>query len=380
MAKQAKKVIAAPENKTIGLAMEQKAATLAQRLNEPLMSEIDTINKAKQEYEGGSFAVMFRLAAILTPEEQAALPDPKSDTGNNPAKYLVPVRQISSKGTKEVWKERYYYKELTLNLPGVVAKTKMKDQLERLNRAMKDDSVNTADIPQSFKDWAIDFRNAQIQKLTNEVNVAVRSVVAAFELFFQLRRFNTELAHVSASPIFAIGPDSKPMDGQEGRPFKVESTTTPIVIRSTVPGREFVDVKMVSVGSFLKYDVKKAKETNGGTYESVMATVSREKPEEQSGHVSGTGNAQDQSRPQSVNTADTAIARICDVHEFFDRIAREKTKAEWEQLEKELHGAGSDEAFLAAREVCIYLNRLVGSPRDDLRYKELTSAAASDAA
>ena len=64
---------------------------------------------------------------------------------------------------------------------------------------------------------------------------------------------------------------------------------------------------------------------------------------------------------------------MTDIHEWFDRIGLEKTNASWEALDKALHGAGSDLAFVTAFELADYLNKLVTSPRDIARYDALGS-------
>lgn len=369
MAKRTK--IVAPDNQTIGLEMQRKAVALAQVINEPLMAEIDILNKAHHDWEGGAFTVMHRLTSIMKPEELDNLPVPGSDSGNNPARYLVPITKISPKGKRsEEWKERDYYVDLALNLPGVVLKQKLKDQLERANGS---DSVNKSDIPANVLDWDIDYRASLAIKLQQEIDGAVRAVTQAFGLYFQLKAFNTELQHVSATPIWALGPDGMPLNGANGRAMKVENTKKPIVIRSTIEGREMTDRKEVSIGTFLKYNVAKAAENNGGTYQAVMNTIARDKPEEQSGHAGGTGNAQDQSRPQAINTPETASARVMDVYVFLDEAIKSKDKANWQKIKKSLQGEDSDEDFLAWRGLLHYAKLLVGSPADDKRYKELTA-------
>lgn len=373
MAKREK--ITAPENKEQGLMMQRSAAELAQKINDQLIGDLDMLNKAQADWEGGAFTVMHRITQIMTEEQISNLPDPKSETGNNPAHYLVPITKISPKGKRsEEWKKKYYYSDLALSLPGIVAKVQLKSQLERANG---NDSVNKSDIPAEIMNLDLDYRASKARKLQTEIDGAVRNVKLAFELYHQLKKFG-DLEWVECVPIWAIGPDGKQLNGAGGRPMVVESTKFPIVIRSTVDGREMTDRKEVAISTFLKYDTAKASETNGGTYEAVMNTVKREKPEEQTGHVSGTGNAQDQSRPQAINTADTANARVMDVYEFLHRSLTAKDKADWEALKKSVHEAGSDESFLSWRGVLHYARLLVGSPKDDARYNKLVSEMDDD--
>lgn len=377
MAKQSKK-IEAPANTSIGREMEAKAVKLGAKLNDALMSEIDRLNTAKQDWEGGAFVVMFRLTAMMTKEEKAELPDPKEDSGNNPAIYKVAVKRISDKGkVTETWKELNYYKELVLNMPGITAKSQLKDQIER---SLGDsEKVNKDGIPSHILDWSVDYRRAMIKKLQNEINGAVSAVTAAFGLYFQLKAFNQNLSHVAATPVWAIGPDGKPMDGQDGRGYKVEATTNPIIIRTTVRERDQIDVKMVGISQFLKYDVKKIVEL-GGTYAAVEETAKRAKPTETQGAAGGTGNAQDQSRPIAINTPDTANARAMDLYEYLTRSLEATNNADWQSMQRSLNSKDSDVDFLAWRGLLRIANMLVGSPKDDTRHKALLKEMADSEA
>ena len=359
--------VTAPENKTLGISMNRKANEIAVAINAAIIPELDTLSRHREEWEGGKFAVMNKLAnktsGILTEEQIAELPDPKSDTGNNPARYKV---EKFKDGKSSGWKEVYFYKELTQDLPGIRAKVTRIDQLKR---SMQDPAkVFTGDIGDDIKNMVDDYRVAQIKRLEKEISNAVGNVTGAFELFFQLQKFE-ELKHVTYSLVFDLDEQGQPMDGVDGRPFRIAPTQTPIVIKSTVKGREDIDKVQVSVGTFLKYDIDKAVEGHG-TYQALMNTVKREKAEDETGNQ----NAGNVSVPQLVNSPDTTVARIVDVHEYLDRISQEKTKANWEALDKMLHGAGSDEAFMAAFELRQYLERLTGSPRDAVRYESLLQA------
>ena len=374
MAKKAK--LTAPERPEIGQGMAQSAVKLAQEINTPLMVDLEFLNKAKQDWEGGPFVVLNRLTSIMNAEQMDALPDPREELGNNPAKYLLKKERVNSKGKTVIeWKEHYYYKDLALNLPGIVVKQQQKLQLER----SLDKQANQDGIPITFRDMSIEYRNALITKLNNEVRNAVRSVSLAFELLFQLKHFNEDMGTAYAKPIFAVGPDGKLMDGTEGRPFQVEATDKPIYICTTIEERKGLDYDYLSIGRFLDIDIKKAVE-DGGTYGAAMHTIARQKPTDQSGAAGGTGNAQDQSRPQAINTVDTLLARCVDIGEYFVRAMEARDKAEWEAIKKAINGAGSDEVFLALRDNLQALTVLVGSPADAARDAKVRGELDQDAA
>lgn len=352
--------VTAPENKNIGISMNRKANEIALAINSFISPELDALSRHKEAWEGGKFAVMTKLTDNMTPEQIDELPDPKADTGNNPAWYKI---EKFKDGKANGWKEVYFYKELTNDLPGIQAKLK---RINQLQRSMKDPaSTFTGDIGNDIKDLSHDYRIAEIKRLETEISNAHKNVVGAFELRAQLVKFE-ELKHVSVSLITAIGPDGQPLDGKEDREFKIDPTLTPIVIRSTVKGREDKDYVHVPVGTFLRYDVEKAKE-GGGTYAALEQTIKREAKTDVKGGAAG--NVQDTSKPQAINTADTFAARMMDIAEFTDRVWSEKTNATFEALRNAVHGAGSDDTFTSCRTAFELLKSLVGSPKDDVRWQ-----------
>jgi hypothetical protein len=311
---------------------------------------------------------MHKITANMTPEQIDALPDPKADTGNNPAHYKV---EKFRDGKSTGWKEVYFYDVLARDLPGVVAMGKRVDQLKR---SMLDPSkVYTGDIGNDILGtldekgnrtggMAVDYRVAQIKKLERRITNALSNVSGAFELRAQLLAFE-ELKHVKCELIYALDKDGLPLDGEDGRGFEIETTNVPIVIKSTVKGREDIDKMAVGVGTFIRYNVEAAKE-NGGTYQAVLNTVKREKPDD-----APPQNAGNQSAPQRVNTPDTFFARMTDTAEFVDKAWSEKTSALQEACVNATHGAGSDDAFVAARQTYEFLKTLVGGPKDDVRWQ-----------
>lgn len=355
MAKKAK--IEAPENKTLGISMNRLASTTAVKIEPFISTELDQLSTAREYWEGGKFAVMYAIKAHMTPEQIAELPDPKSKTGNNPAHYQI---EKFRDGKSTGWKPVYFYKQLALELPGVAAMGKRIDQMVR--SMQNPEKVFTGDIGQDIKDMSLDYRVGQIKKLERRIANAVSNVEGAFELHHQIALFDT-LKHVDYDIVYALNEKGEPLDGKDGRGFEVEATQVPIVIYSTVEGRQDKDRLPVSVGGFLRYDIEKAKE-QGGTYQALLNTVKREKPDD-APPQSGAG----QQAPQRVNTPDTFFARMTDCAEFIDKAWSEKTDALQEACLNAVHGAGSDDAFTAARQTYEFLRTLVGGPKDDIRWQ-----------
>lgn len=341
-----------------GRGQDRAASVLADILSPVLMPTLDDLSAHKQAWEGGAFEVMYKATSALTPEQRDALPDPKAKTGNNPAWYYAPV--LNADSNKETIKEHYFYRIMVHAMPGIIAKKRRIDLLERSMKSA--DKVNTSDIPQEVKDTAPAYRQAEITRLGGEITNAVSATVSAFELYFQLKAFTT-LKGVEVELIHAIGKDGELMDGEDGRPFQVENTKTPIIVRSTVKGRQAIDNKRIGLGTFKKYDVAKAIE-NGGSYAALEKTLEREIP-----GTPPVGAA----APQNVKTADTFFARMTDVHSYMDDAWTAKDKEQFEAVRK---GAkDSDDYFTSLFAIRDMLNDVIGSPQDAARYAELMAKA-----
>lgn len=358
MAKKEKIVLDAAQ-KSIGRTMDALAATYSSDVAGLAMPEVDRLVKARQDWEGGAFAVMYKVTSQLPTQLLAALPDPNADSGDKPAHYYSVVLN----GTKETVREHYWYEELVLNFPAIRDKGRRIDQL---NRSMGDPlKVNQADIGADIKNMTHDYRNAEVKRLQKEIASAVSKVANAFELYWQFQRM-AALPLITCYPIYKLGPDNKPMDGTGDHGFEVEPTQVPIVIKSTVKGREDIDKTQVTISTFLRFDVEKAKE-KGGTYQALIDTAKREKK----GDEQGNQNAGNQAVPQLIRTSDTAIARLTDLYEFADFAWEEKNGALLDAMKKATNGAGSDEAFVTVMAMKRFLNDVCpDSPRNIARYQE----------
>lgn len=361
------KIVLTQAQRSMGSRMNAFAADTAKVLAPALQSDLDRLLIAKQDWEGGKFAVMFRLTQNMTGPQLDALPDPKAKDGNNPAHYFA-VRIVDG---KEKTEEVYFYEQLAAEFPANRAKGLRIDQLKR---SMQDASkVNTSDIGSDIMNMSPNYRHGEIKRLQDEITSSVNSVKGAFELFHQLRKFQ-ELKHVKVELLYKLGPDNLPLDGQEGRGLEIEPTKTPIVITSTIAGRAAIDVARVGIGTFLKYDVDKAKE-NHGTWQAVIDTVKREKSDD-----NGNQNEGNSSVPQMIRTADTALARFIDLHEFASFAWDEKDGKLIDALKKAANGEGSDDTFVTLMALKRFLNDVVpDSPRNVQRYKEALTKEADAA-
>jgi hypothetical protein len=322
----------------IGAAMEANAKEVASQ-SDWLSATINTIAKAKQDYEGGPFAVMFKVMEKMSADAIDALPDPDADSGNNPGIYKVKVLNAKNKPTV---KDRKYYHVLSDNIPGNIAKQQRIDMLEL---SMKDPvQYNVSSVSQDIKDMDKDRRTAEISKLEGELSTSRTNVLAAFELLFHIRAVNA-LPGVEANVMYALDAQGKELNGEDGRECVVENTKTPITITTTVDGRKGKDTTQISIGSFKKLRPAVAME-RGGTYQALIdsaPTVKRgTKAEDQPG---GT-------KPERINTKETLYVRMVDVHDYLDVITTDNKQTVIASIIGDLsRKEGSDDALVTFIEV-----------------------------
>jgi len=346
---------------TIGEGQRSKAIGLASKIDTSVKDAVLALTKAKLEFEGGPFVVMHNVLSAMDEETIAGLPEPHTKTGNNPAWYKIV--KPGKKNDKVV--DEYFYNKVADSLPSVM---QAKSRIEMLNRSMGDASkVNMNDIPQTVKDTTIQHRHAEIDRLSKQIAIAKRNVSSAFELYFQLQAFQDDDVKVSVEICYALDPTTgEPMDGQDGRDFKVEATTTPITITSTVPGRAAIDTKRVTVGTFKKYDVPKAKEAPGGaTFQSLEKTLAK-------------GADNEHGSNKAINTLDTFVGTVNDLSDYAFRVVEQKEKAAFEAIQK-LAEKDDDFFYNLAYLYNSLLAPVVNNPRAQVRYEALLNKRAEAA-
>lgn len=354
-----------PHQYEIGAAMFANAQEVASK-SDWLSATINTIAKAKQDYEGGPFAVMFKVMDKMDAETIDALPDPNADTGNNPG--IFKVRTLNSK-SKPVIREYKYYHVLSDKLPGNIVK---QQRIEMLELSMKDPvQFNVSSVPQEIKDMEKKRREAEVSRLEGELRTSRTNVLAAFELLFHIRAVNS-LEGVRATILYALDDNGKEMGGEdyEGVPV-VENTLTPIFVATTNEDRrnKGQDQSHMSVTSFKKLRPDVAKE-KGGTYQALIdsvPTVKRGTKDEGTDQTGGT-------KPELINTNETFIARLVDVHDYVDVIMSDTKQTAISAILGLLNGkSGGDDLLITITEVRDGLNTILAKTyKAGDRYQQLT--------
>ncbi len=298
----------------IGAAMFANAQQTASEC-EWLTSTVEAIAKAREDYEGGPFVVMYKVMAEMSQEKIDALPDPNVDSGNNPGQFKT--RSVNAKG-KPVVKTWNYYHVLSDGLPCNIAKQQRIDMLEL---SMKDPvQYNVSSVSQEIKDMDKPRRYAEIGKLERALTTSRSNVLAAFDLYFHIMAANA-LPGVFVTIQYALDDNGNELNGEGGREKVVDlGTMTPITITTTNKAREKKDTIDISVGSFKKLRPDLAKES-GGTYDAFInsaPTVKRgTKATEEPGGA----------KPERIASLDTLLARLVDIHDYMDEITSDTKQA-----------------------------------------------------
>lgn len=340
---------------------EASALALAGVIGHKLDQDFVVLAQAKADYQGGPFRVMFNMFSFLTKEQIESIPDHEAETGNNPRFYKTKVLKADG---KEKMSDRDYYKVMAEGLPDVIAK---QNRIELLGRSMKDPTkFNLSDIPEDIKDMSHARRHAQIKRLTDDISTARTNVVTALELYSQMQRFHT-LPGVEMALLYKIDNEGKELDGSDGKAMVIDDTRAPIVITSKLERRRSIDTANVSVSSFMKFDVPKAKE-QGGSWDALLATVKKGTKEK---------DKDAKTNARNVETLDTAQQVATDFAEYLVRIQDTKDGAAWEALNKAAHGAGSDDFFMNLCWIKASLDLIVGNPKDQVRFQSLINKEAA---
>lgn len=304
-------------NATVGENMDKLALALAAFATPALDAAVALVVKAKGDWDMGPVTIM---SAVLTdyPEETlVTFPDPDVKTGNNPSVYMVPVYKDGKRQPKD--KEVNWYNRFADGRPASAAIVQRIEWVTRAgNEKMKHD-----DIPQDIRDMNADERDQEKTKLSRKLSNNRTAVINAFKLLFKIKAVNG----LEGCSCFVV-------------PGEVEGTFENLIhVNTTVKGRETKDYDNLSISTFNKLNVAKAKE-GGGTFRALMATKKRQPGDD--------GEVAD-AKPHLIRTLDTLQARTTDYVEYFDNIQQQKDQAEWMQLLKTLGPkgpAGSDQFTL----------------------------------
>ena len=216
---------------------------------------IERVVEAGEEVKRGGVVAYFDLKRLFPGDKINDLPVPRTDKGNNPAKYrgFVP-----KPGGGEREGDRNKYKDMALQLPKVKAwNKKIAD--------MRDAKANVEGCDRALQDLGPQRLESEIKRYSQRVTAAVSTLELGASIHFMLEEFRN-FAGINVEFDYEMGKDGKPTD-------KVANTTTPIVVSNPHNKTQFASV---SAKQFANLNVQKIKE-GGGTFAAFLSATARKR-------------------------------------------------------------------------------------------------------
>jgi hypothetical protein len=306
-----------------GEALAEVARGLAIKVSDVTEAAVETAAKGKEDWQGGPISVLAGLQRDFTNEELDAFAEPNSDTGNNPDRYKM---QVTDSSGKSAMRPTSFYQQFA---DGTKHGKAIIEELALLRRANNVEAIKT-DIPETIMNMTVSERDDRIKFLDNRRTTVRNAYRKAMSLYFQLNavgeltvlvdeegKVNSDPAKNTRFKQGTVGVDFIYVTNDAGEDTdQVVNSPNPIIIWE-YPGydakgnqRPIKNSQKVSIGSFLKFDAKKAAE-NGGTYKALLKTVER-KPRTPEG-------AKPTETP-AIKTVDTFVGRLVETYRFMNEM------------------------------------------------------------
>lgn len=332
-----------------GEAAVARAKELAGKENKEMSAAITRVMEAKEDWQGGPIKVLFAMKEAYE-DALDDFPEPDSDTGNNRDKFKIPVRR----GDKETTAPTTFYTQFA------DATKEGKEIVETLGylKRLANVEARKDDIPQELLNLTDTQRIAMESKLAGRRATIRGSYKKAMQLYFQMQAVES-LKHVNVDFVYQT---------EDGEPTnEVENTREPIIVwEKPADGKPITKSRYVSIGSFLKFDAKKASE-KGGTLKALEDTVSRST----GGKAGDKGKETDGGQIKSV---DTFVGRFVETFRFMDEMQMAKDNKDIGKLYQIINAKGSDELAVAIVEMRNYLDDICKDAKLDVRYTKLQQA------
>lgn len=340
-----------------GDTMAARARGLGAKVGEASETAIATVMKAKEDWQGGPFRVLFGLQEDFTEEELNGFPVPDDDAGNNPDIFNVTKEDAKTGKLKSV-KSNFYvnFADGTPSGQHILA------QIEFTQRAGNTAMVQD-DIPEDIREMTPHERENHLNFLNGRRNTIRQSYKNAMALYFKFIEVNN-YPGVKAEPIWAKGksPDDEPAGGIE-----VENTTKPIAVW-LIPdeGKPIAKWEALSIGAFKKLNAKKGLE-KGGTFASLISSGATKK-------APGSGATTDKNDGFVIKTADKFFDVFAEGHRFIDEMLNDKRLVEYGKLLQKMNAKDNDELVTDVVELRNFFVKLCDDTNADAKYVKIQSS------
>jgi hypothetical protein len=337
-----------------GDTLAERARALGAKAGENTDKAIGLVMKAKEDWTGGPFKVLIGLKMDFDDETLDGFARPDEEDGNNPDLFKI-IKEDGKGKRKQV--NSSFYVQFGDATPAGQAILERIEWTERAgNTAMVKD-----DIPSDILAMTPTQREVHLNFLKGRRATIRGAYKKAMALYFKLAEVN-EYPAIKAEPIWSVSPEDCDLD--KGELPEVENTTKPIAVW-VIPekDRPITKWEAFSIGAFLKLDVRKAKQ-NGGTFQALIDSGATKK-------APGTGSKSDKPEGFKIETLETGVGVIAELHRWFDEIGAEKDKATIAKLYKLGNTKDNDEFVTAVFELSDYLAALVKETGIGAKYLKL---------
>lgn len=339
-----------------GDTLAEMARALGAKVGTNVTSAIDFVTKAKEDYMGGGFRVLFGLQADFEPDELDGFAVPDSDTGMNPDEFKV--TKEDAKGKRKLVNSNFYVNFAD----GTPAGQALLSRIEMVER-MADKNAMKEDISDDIKAFDPHERETHLAFLKGRRTTMRASIKNAMALYFKLKEVN-DYPGVMAEPIYVKG--KTPADCEAGTCDIPEVENTPKCIAVwLIPaeGRPIAKWEALSIGEFKKLRPAKGIE-KGGTFTALMESgVEKKKP--------GTGPKSDKPEGLTIKTLETGVATLAEFHRWLEEIATAKDKVEYGKMLKVGNAKDNDEFISALVETRNMLADICREVQADAKYVKL---------
>jgi len=339
-----------------GDALAEQARALGAKAGEATDTAINLVMKAKEDWQGGPFKVLFGLKIDFEDEVLSSFAVPDTDVGNNPDEFKV--HKEDGKGKHKLVASSFYV-QFGDATPGG---QKVLERIEWTERA-GDTNMVKDDIPSDIMDMSPTERETHLNFLKGRRATIRASYKKAMKLYFKGQEVNA-YPGVKCEPFWVKGKSPAEVNSDKGELPEVENTTKPIQVW-LIPdaGRPIGKWEALSIGAFLKLNVKKAME-KGGTFAALIESgATKKKP--------GIKAKDSDKDKLAIKTVETGVNVLAELHRWFTEIGEAKDKAELGKLYKLGNTKDNDEFVTAVFELNDYLKHLIDETGIGAKYLKL---------
>jgi hypothetical protein len=321
---------------------------------------IEAVMKAKEDWQGGPFKVLFALQSAYEPEELDEFAVPDSETGNNPDYYKVPKTDGNNK-TRMVETSFYVqFADATASGQAILAR------IEYCERA-GDPKAIKEDIPADILEMSPHQRETHLNFLKGRRNTIRQAYKNAMKVYFQIGKVSA-YPGISVDLIYAHGKSPSDVEAGKCELPEVENTTKPVQVWVTPEeGKPIAKWEALSVAAFMKLNPSKGLE-KGGTFQALLESGIVKKKK------AGAGATSDKPEGLVIKTIETGVSVLAEFHRWLDETATARDKVEYGKLLKVGNAKDNDEFISALVETRNMLNDLAREVNADAKYVKLQQA------